>query len=314
MKRFLIKISIFLLCFCVVSVALLWFTFSVAAPQFETSYVGAFEDKINRLNSIQEPKIILVGNSNLAFGMDSAMLEEATGMPVVNLGGHGGLGNAFQTNMAKFNIGQGDIVIVCHTNYDAYGISDPALAWITIENRPEYLSLIPKEEYFDMLKALPSYVGKTLFAYFTGTGNEPIEGFYSRDAFNEYGDIYYSRTQTTYAFNESNGKVPGISEKDVGLVNDLNAFCKERGAVCLVAGYPIAYGTFTDSAEEFEKFQNELDAQLDCEIISDFTDYFMDTSYFYDTQYHLTDEGVQVRTQLLIDDISKWQENSKASE
>ena len=50
---------------------------------------------------IEEPKIILIGNSNLAFGIDSEKIENSVGMPVVNLGLHGSLGNEFHESMAK---------------------------------------------------------------------------------------------------------------------------------------------------------------------------------------------------------------------
>ena len=73
-----------------------------------------------------------------------------------------------------------------------------------------------------------------------------------------------------------------------------------------VAAYPVAYGEFTPSASEYETFQNELQNKLDFEVISDFTDYFIPYEYFYDTKYHLTDEGVDIRTEQLIKDIKNW--------
>lgn len=45
----------------------------------------------------------------MAFGFQSEQIEEAFGLPVVNLGLHGGLGNAFHEEMAKINVCEGDI-------------------------------------------------------------------------------------------------------------------------------------------------------------------------------------------------------------
>ena len=39
------------------------------SPQFTHKYNASFIDKMNRLESISEPKIVLVSNSNLAFGI-----------------------------------------------------------------------------------------------------------------------------------------------------------------------------------------------------------------------------------------------------
>ncbi len=81
-------------------------------PQYLNNYMAALIDKNERLCSIDEPKIVLVGNSNLAFGINSAMIEEAFSMPVVNMGMHGGIGNPFNEQAAVQNVHEGDIVIL----------------------------------------------------------------------------------------------------------------------------------------------------------------------------------------------------------
>lgn len=90
-------------------------------PQYLYGYNASIIDKVNRLRSIEEPKLILVGNSNLPFGIRSDYLEEEIGMPVINLGIHGGLGDPFHENMIKGAINEGDIVVVCHTDYSQKG-------------------------------------------------------------------------------------------------------------------------------------------------------------------------------------------------
>ena len=96
----------------------LLFCFRFVMPQYLNNYQAALIDKNERLCSIDGPKIVLVGNSNLAFGIDSRALEEAFGMPVVNMGMHGGLGNAFNEQAAVQNVCKGDIVILSYSNFD----------------------------------------------------------------------------------------------------------------------------------------------------------------------------------------------------
>ena len=81
--------------FCTIVAGAVW----EIMPQYDTSYNAALHDKIDRIEMIEEPKIVLIGNSNVAFGFDSEMIEEAFGMPVVNMGLHGALGNAFHEEM-----------------------------------------------------------------------------------------------------------------------------------------------------------------------------------------------------------------------
>src|SRR5512134_3334134 len=49
-------------------------------------------DKRVMLDATPAPRVILVGGSNLMFGVDSALLEQSLGVPVVNMGIFGGLG------------------------------------------------------------------------------------------------------------------------------------------------------------------------------------------------------------------------------
>lgn len=52
--------------------------------------------------------------------------------------------------------------------------------------------------------------------------------------------------------------------------------------------------------------RKDLRRQCKCEIISDFSDYFYDKSYFYDTRHHLSNEGTVMRTEQLISDLESY--------
>ena len=312
MKKFLLKIFL-LLAVCALSMALLSaLAFFVAAPQHQELYTGAIADKIQRLESLESPKIILAGDSNLAFGMDSARLEEAFDMPVVNLGGHGGLGNGFHLNMAKRNIQAGDIVVISTTGYASTGVLDPALAWITIEGNTDYLSLVPSGDGFKMLKALPKYVLKTLFYWVTGTGNQTPDDAYARSAFNPYGDNVFPRTETTFYFHPDSVNTPVISPEGMQVINEFAAYCADRGATCLIAAAPIACQPDVVDVQAFVDFEQELRQAAACDVISHYPDYLYDHTLFSDTASHMTQEGVALRTQQLIKDLSVWMENDSA--
>ena len=75
-----------------------------------------------------------------------------------------------------------------------------------------------------------------------------------------------------------------------------------------MAGYPIGKGELTAPEEEFVKIQKILSERLACPVISDYRDYMFDYSLFFDTDLHLTTEGVTLRTQQLIEDLQRWKE------
>ncbi|MBD5105768.1 MAG: hypothetical protein HDT41_02120, partial [Lachnospiraceae bacterium] len=80
LKCIILAILLFLLCFVVIM------------PQYLQNNQASLIDKVKRLESIEGPKIVLVGNSNLPFGIVSEDMENALHMPVVNMGLHGGVG------------------------------------------------------------------------------------------------------------------------------------------------------------------------------------------------------------------------------
>ena len=292
--------------------------FIIGCQNDENDYNASLIDKVKRLKSIHVPKIILVGNSNLAFGMDSEMLENAVSMPVVNLGLHGGLGNAFHENIAKLNINSSDIIIVCHSTYsDDSRIDDIELCWHTLKYHKDLWKILKPEEYFDMSIAFPKYWRRSIQKIIKRTilPSDTEISAYSRQAFNKYGDVVVKPNSginsTDKIFTPNSLKLPAINEICTNRLNELNNYAKERGATLLIAGYPIAYGKYTPPDEEYEQFQTELREKLDCEIISDFKDYFIPYKYFYDGTLHLNEEGARSRTQQLIKDVKRWQSSRK---
>ena len=57
-------------------------------------------DKHARLASLPSPKIVLIGDSNLTYGVESSVLERDLDKPVVNTGYMGSLGMRFMLNDA----------------------------------------------------------------------------------------------------------------------------------------------------------------------------------------------------------------------
>lgn len=142
--------------------------------------------------------------------------------------------------------------------------------------------------------------------YSSGEGNVDKGGAYSRSGFNEYGDCGVLREceYTTEDPVAANGK---LSDVAIERINDLNTYLSERGATLLVAGYPIGNGDVTDPPERFQQISDELGLRLDCDVISNFSDYMWDYSYFYDyNSIHLNTEGAKLRTIQLVEDLKVW--------
>lgn len=320
MKKFIARILLFSVVIFIIYTFLTIIEIFIIGPQYVHDYNASLIDKAARLKSINEPKIILVSGSNLAFGMNSPMLQEAMNMPVVNLGLHGGLGNAFHEDTAKLNINSGDIVVICHSNFsDDAHINDYSLAWITVEYHKDLWEVIDAKDYIGMLRAWPGYVIKNLSNWLYSSVRKKIGGIkisaYSRAAFNECGDVVFKPEDGIKSpdkiFTSEKVKLPEINEICVNRLNEFNRYIQSRGATMLIAGYPIARGKYSPPAEGYVKFQNELAEKLDCEIISDYRDYFFPYEYFYNSVLHLKPYAADIRTSQLIKDLKNWQSRHK---
>lgn len=298
--------------FCIVIIlcgAYFGMFFANIPAQYADNYNASLIDKVDRLESIDEPKIILVGNSNLAYGVNSELIEETIGRPVVNLGLHGGLGNKFLERIALLGINEGDLVVICHTDYsdeDELGQAD--LAWITLENHWELWKIPDIKMWAELLVALPDYTFNAMSLYLSGRGNQSSDEIYARSAFNVYGDNISHREGGINEIEDSSVTVPEISVECVKRINELNEYCNAVGARLVIAGYPIMIGTDTPDKDCYAIFQDELRDKMNCEIISDYKDYFWTKEYFYDGCLHMTNEGADLRTRQLIRDIKKMAE------
>ena len=85
---------------------------TLTPSQYSNSFVGALNEKYDRLHSIEEPKLVVVGGSSVVFGTDSAMIEKYTGMPVVNFGLYAALGTKLMLDLSRPAIGEGDVVVL----------------------------------------------------------------------------------------------------------------------------------------------------------------------------------------------------------
>lgn len=283
-------------------------------PAYEESYTSALLDKYDRLKSIEGPRVVLIGNSNLAFGIDSELLEKEIGMPVVNMGLHAGLGNEFHEQMALMDLHEDDLIVVCHTEYTMKPEQEKnyQLTWITIEGNSDFFNLVDRDDGFSLAEAFPAYLRQSFLHKLKA---DAYSFPYSRESFNEYGDIKEHHNGEYKFTDEERARVPGfIDDETAARLNTLNDEIVDRGANMVVCGFPIGSSTEESSSEYIDEFMRQLKNKLEMPIISDFKDYVFDESLFYDGIPHLTTEGAKLRTLQLVDDLKQYFEETAQSD
>ena len=279
---------------------------------FDYDYDSALADKYMRLKQTEGKRIILVGGSSLAFGLNSVMIQEKfPDYSVINMGVSMYYGILPTFDILEANVREGDIVIFCPEYSNAmyaYREIDAITNWQYLESNYDILQDIDLTGNPRLLRYYTSYLS-TKRGYLPGkkvNGN----GVYVRTGFNQYGDLIVKR---------GGGKSYGLDIPAASIITDLgmeryNALCKtltERGAKCCFSFPPHSSGgaskdAIKNSAASFTKKLNEkLDSRY-CTVISEIQDYYFSGKVFYDNNYHMTLDGAKLRTEQLIRDLEDY--------
>ena len=283
-----------------------------AKPVYGQTFLGELAPKYERLNAIDEPKVIIVGGSSVAFGLDSKLLEQHIGMPVVNFGLYATLGTKIMVDLSKANVNEGDIVILApemdEQTLSLYFNAEAALQGMESDWR--MLRYIPKDNHSDLVGGIYEYVTSKI--KYMREGLLDPTGVYNRDSFNEYGDIVYARPHNTMLLGYDPTKSIELTsalfdQEFVDYINEYTAYCERRGATVYFSFCPMNASAMSPANTEdtlFE-FYRYLYENLDCEVIGNVNDYIIEENYFYDSNFHLNDSGVVLRTSLLAHDINR---------
>lgn len=316
MTKFFVKFFSF--CIAVlVSVAFAgWLIVYAIPPQFEDLAPSVLVRRYDRLMRIDSPKIILVGGSSGAFGLDRLLLEQETGMPVCNMALAAGLGMPFTTNLIKESLQEGDLVVLAYeyVHWNSFDENlQPEIVMAACDSRPGLLRYVEPSSRIKLLRYFPTYAFKKI----NSCCFVPIEGggVNQSGAYNEDGDLIYPRPEcvlpepvTVQAAIHSN-----ISPEFAAFVNDFYAYALDRGAQVVISSPPLFDEALISTPEEIQTFENALQAAVDCPVISAVDDYIFPRSLMYDTVYHCNEAGARERTLLLAKDIERYLTTSCSS-
>ena len=287
-------------------------------------YLAAFEDKLRLLKEHSEPTIIVIGGSNVAFGIDSSRLKKEFGYPIINAGLHGALGLDIYLDLVDRYARHGDIVVFMPEWAMVAGKFDPEelnLQQLLRESPSAWKHYIrsnsfePKSFLDDL--ALPEFAyaiqsgmkirSSQTHAKLTKVAEAP--GTYSRLNFNEQGDfIGHHKFGAVKEINnlECNFRFPPtIFKQTIDKFNAVHAKLQNRG-VQLYFAYPPLPKKFYHKFESgicatHDRFVNELNFPvLHHPEMSKFPSH-----QFYDTIYHLNLKGKTNRTNLIARSLSR---------
>lgn len=270
-------------------------------------------------------KIVLVGGSNLAFGIDSTLIREATGCPVVNMGMNGYFGARYMLSEVRDDLRPDDLVVVAWEwdNYFKSVDGDPGSLLAATKTNPAAFGYLDSSQIISVARKYPEIaqhkVIRLLFEareyvkslYIPGYGKDEggprglIQSIESLSGFTPDGDLV-SHLGVKWPANLEYGldlvNTPADQEiipLMVDFVEDVGA----RGVVTMISFTPVIDYYYADQRREIDRISAELQANPKLNVPRPASDYVFPPSQHFDTVYHLNAEGRAIRSRMLAEDI-----------
>ncbi len=298
-KQFIIYNFLFLLCSSI-------FIYYFYEPKTDYWLYKAIIKKERFAKSIDKNKIVLVGGSNVLFGINSTMIQEFFKIPTVNFGLHASLQTDYILYRTKNFLKKGDIVIapfeypnLLYSNREFKSVKRD---FILSYDRKYFINSI---NFVNKLKIIFSIsineILKKIKRIFNGKFKKEA---YPSIYLNENGD--YTRKNYKWV-NKNNYKAFSISNefKETLALKDIKKFskwCKLNG-INFYISFPNTLNHdkyYTKDYREYFNFLLYYFKQNDIAIIGKPSDFLFDDKYFFDTDYHLNSDGAKLRTSELI--------------
>ena len=320
MKHFLIQLSIFLAIQLLIAAAI--YRNSLNQPRY--GYMAAFEDKVQLLQEHCEPTLILVGGSNLAFGIDSEILENEIRLPTLNGGLHASLGLQFYLDVASKYARRGDTVILTaeFLQFSNLLYPDKKCAKTMMQQSPEGFAQLLTLEGFGFKEliddfALPEIASQMQAGMKRYDDARVVKqrkkalkpGTYSRLNFNRHGDFVghhgLPQAEVIPQLNSLYHFRPKNYAQSVAAINECAATLEARGVRMFFAYPPIISRLYERSRPDIDEIQEFLKANLDIPILHELQEVSYDQSCFFDTTDHLNESTKRERTKVLASAIQR---------
>ena len=299
--------------------ALLYFAASALPDIYQDSYYAELSPMTRWLYQAEGKRLILVGGSNIAFGVDAPLLEELLrekgfDYTVCPYGLYAAVGTSAMLSLSEDALRAGDVVVLAiEPTADTLSTYFGATAFLKCAEKDK--SLIAPLNHSQKQRVIGNYLPYIQEKYgVVQSGNLPrAEGVYAKAAFDENCNLIYPRSGNLMALGYDTTAPIALSDLTIepAFAEQVNGYCKtaeKRGAAVFMSFSPMNRSAVIGSPEEgLAAYFALCNETFDCPLISNPNDYLMDSGWFYDNNFHLNTAGAQVRTYRLARDLlAQW--------
>jgi hypothetical protein len=287
----------------------------VAIPPDPLHYFVGSLLQVNLLEKTPSPRVILIGGSNVALGLDAEAMQTALGLPVINDGLHAGLGIAPMRELKQY-IRPGDVIIVSleYSMFSSVDImnGDPIFLADWIEFSPRRVSYLahPWTDtpgiYATMLQRKVNRKVNT--ALFGGSLNE-LRTIFTGDDFDANGDFIGHTREGVVAPNkiQPTAYPASVSNEEIFVfLDEFYQFASAHGAKVYFEAPASRQSNCAATGEtRMANFYKSFEKRSSIPLLTPFNQVCLPDKYFFDTPYHLNAQGREIKTKRLIENLLK---------
>lgn len=289
MKRFIVHATLFALA----QVAFLSWAWQ-HCPDDPDHYMAATSDKHARLRSANDPRVIFVGGSSVAFSVDSRAFEPL-GLNPVNMGLTVDLGLGFMLGEVEGQLREGDVVVVAPEPRLFWSGSNDDAIWAAIQRRPASIACLaaagPRAVANVFDQALHFFARKLRCAAHQMTTDRDLPTMFRRASFDARGDFVAHRNKVPTARGSNGRPWPGPERIDVNRsIEQLATFaarCEAVGAHCFMAWCPMREARVASERATYELLERRLQ-EVGMPLLETVAEAGYPEREFYDPGPHLT--------------------------
>ena len=302
MKRLILKTTLLIfISITIMDIVMLYGKNISSLNSWEKNAILAYK----RLEALKETnKIVIITGSNGSFGINSRMIHKSFNMPVVNTSIHAGMGIRMQFELYKDLLRKGDVVIFCPEYGGGFDKGRLYGETTLLRVLSTYMKKKKKKISFPQWLHLHKYFGLHYWGYLFNHTDCP----YSANAVNEYGDIECERTQVESIKNENfNGPATIKGEVDNAVLDYfkyIHDFAKAKDIKLVFLPPTFIEGGYKMNSKQIDSIAYTLKAN-GTPWQAEPSRYAFPNSLYYDTYYHMTQEGANIRTEVLIEDLHR---------
>ena len=314
------------------------FVYQLGAPVAAEYWVPEMRMvKLRTAARVPGPKVVIVGGSNALFSLDSALIERQTKRPTTNLSLHASLALPYLLADAASILRPGDTVILSleYGYYEAVNPSpswfasnimawDPGYFWrLDLRDRVAFTLSAPAKRVLNGVAAklaearlrrghgrvvrAPDTVVAEAEAVWAGAATPAARATYSFRSIDRHGDIV-GNVGAEYTDDVEGLAVPTFTYAPEPWA-ELRRFyddCRRRDIGVFIA-WPAVPARFGRTAPAVARYVAEIRAHvaaLGIPTLGEPSEYALDQRYFYNSIYHLNEEGRALRTARLLSHLN----------